>query len=213
MNDDDLLAELARLRDAQDEELSDDERLRPLDEAEQAAIVARLTGAPPSAKVLAFPRRWPLLVVPLAAAAALAFVLLRPGTPALPAYSLVALGGGAHEARGDFDAPTWTFRRDTRLDLVVRPAATTSAEVAWRAWLAQGDRLVPWSPPVTRDPGGAFRVNALAGDVLPEGEWTLAIVVGDAPDEAAVRAAIAAGASPDPKRWQLLTRRIRVDLH
>lgn len=236
MNDDELLAALARRRQEQELDETDDERLRPLDAAEQEAIVSRLLGgaapaaqgpAPaevPAAKVVQFPTQrrrpatWAISVGALAAAAAVALVVLRPAKAPLPEYELVTLAGGAHETRDDVETATWTFRPDTRLDLALRPreAVPAAAELELRAWLVRGERVLPAAATITRDPGGAVRLTGLAREAFPgaePGDWTLALVVArpaDVPEPETLRQAVTAGAGPDPARWRLFTQKLRL---
>jgi hypothetical protein len=156
------------------------------------------------ARVLPF-RRIALWVVPLAAAAALAVFLLRPGSD-LPTYRMEA-GQGDRALRGaEVEAAAVPrYEPGSRLEIVLRPAKAVEGPVAARGFVRRGDDVTPWAVEPEVAPGGAVRVAGPIDALLPgvTGEVELWIAVGRPaalPDADAVRAT--------PRGWQLLRYRL-----
>ncbi len=125
-------------------------------------------------------RRWlaPSFVLALGAAAA-AWMMWR--APALPAYALALEGGdaplrGAPAAAGPGRV---TLARDSRLELVLRPATPVEGAVQARIYLA-GDPPVPLDAAVEVAPSGAVRWSGTAEQLVGArtGEVDLLVVVG-----------------------------------
>lgn len=128
--------------------------------------------------VVAFPRRWrgPVLGVALALAAAAALWVARPG-PALPDYA-IELSAGDQAVRGTpgvAEAPT--FRRDSLVDLVLRPATAIEGEVGARAELVGEGEPIPVELAFEVRPGGAVTYAGAAAPlfVAPPGRYTLRV--------------------------------------
>ncbi len=165
-------------------------------------------------KVLTFPRV-ALYAVPLALAAALAFVLLRPGADPLPAYTFEARGTGSQEWRGAVPtAPAITLAPGAPFEFVLRPA-DAAPDAALAAFVVRDGGAAPWTIPVERVANGSMRVAGTFGDGLrlEPGELRLAFVVAraaDLPGADAVRDAVAGGAVPAGAPWQLFVQPVRV---
>jgi hypothetical protein len=150
-------------------------------------------------------------LAPLAAAAALALVLLRPSAaPELPEYRLDA-SSGERTLRSADPAPVAVPRYGpgSRIELVLRPSTAVRGPVAARAFLLQGGEVKPWPVAVEVAPEGAVRIAGPVEALLPRvsGELEILLAVGrpDAlPDAAAVHEALAR----PPAGWRLLRYRL-----
>ena len=123
------------------------------------------------------------LVGTLAVAAAVLFVVLPRGGPALPGYT-ATVRGGAQSSRGADEAPaaTPTFRADDIVDLRLRPETEVSFPVHAAVFRRRaGGELerVDVAPAVAGS--GAVRLQLLAAELLPEpGRWTVYLVAAPA---------------------------------
>jgi hypothetical protein len=205
--------------------LGDDEAMTafaPLDEAARerfaaAALTAMGASAaapePEGAKILPFRKTWAgrvlTFAVPLAAAAALAFVLLRPGPegPGLPDYRLDATAG-ERTLRSAEPAPADVPRYGpgSRIELVLRPSTAAQGPVTVRGFLNRGGELQPWAVTPEVSPEGAIRIAGPVEELLPDvtGEVELLLAVGRPealPDAGEVLTAT-------PKGWRLLRYRL-----
>ncbi len=203
--------------------LGDDEAMTvftPLGDAAKARFADAALGAlgaqaPPAsgAKVLPFRRTWVgralTFAVPLAAAAALAFILLRPAAegPGLPEYRLDATAGERTLRSADpapADVPR--YGPGSRIELVLRPSTAAQGPVAVRAFLNRGGELQPWAVTPEVSPEGAVRIAGPVEKLLPEvtGEVEILLAVGRPealPDARDVLTAPPAG-------WRLLRYRL-----
>jgi hypothetical protein len=202
------------------------EAYRPLDREARERIVARLSGAGGGGRVVPIRawRRIAAVALPLAAAAAVVIWVERRGTepPTLasndvvPAYSLAATGGDRPARSGDTPAAggPLDLHRESRLEIVLRPATAAPDGVAVRTFLVKDGAARPWSPAVQRSGDGALRVAGAAGALLgvPAGTWDLAFAVGREAtlpsDPGAVAAAVANPGAP--RAWQLLVQRVHL---
>lgn len=184
------------------------ERYRPFEDADDDALLAGALGAlagrssgvadddpqpqrPPTdgadevagplARVIR-PARWRravYVIAPLALAAGLAFIVLRPGgsSPALPSYRLVDTSGD-RATRSEEAARVVT--PDARLRWILRPANPVQPIVDARAFVVDGDRRIPLKLEFEGAPGGALRADAPVGEALPDrtGPVSLLIVIG-----------------------------------
>lgn len=133
------------------------------------------------ARILRFPARrvWPAVGLGLALAAGLALLALRPDGVTLPAYT-VELTGGDQVVRSDPTAAARpAFRRDSTIDLILRPAqaiqARPSASVELRG--ASGDH--PVALPVEVSPAGVVSYVGPAAPLFaaPPGDYSLRITL------------------------------------
>ncbi len=159
-------------------------------------------------------RRLLLWAAPLAAAAVVGAAVLLPKTPSpaspssLPGYALSARAFGAQDLRGEPVKPAEVLRftAGDRFDFVLRPAqAVPGGAVEAAFYIARGDAVSPWSPPVERDPSGALRVTGAVGPAGalqgPPGPATLVFVLagpGALPAAPEVASAVKAGAAAGP---------------
>lgn len=174
------------------------EAFTPLGDAAQSRIADRLLSqvipkassakSVEGARVLPFRRplaRVLLAVVPLAAAAALAFFLLRPEAPVgapVPGYGLT-IEGGEKALRSDTPAEgPPRLLPETRLRLVLTPATPTEGAVGVRAWKVRQGQAEPWAVAAQVAPNGAARVEGTARTLglaeLPPGRATLVLAIG-----------------------------------
>ncbi len=232
MNDDKLLEMLGDVaRGERDADLKSDRAqalLRPIGDDVKArfadAIMAEIgpaavepARAPPSeatgAKVIPFPRRVLTWALPLAAAAAVAFVMLRPTTPQFTAYQLDASAGEQRLRSGSAapDAGLPRYADGSGLELVLRPQTRVDVPVSVRAFWMQGGRIETWSPVIDGAPGGAFRISGEAGVLLPNlrGEVELLFAVGPEATLPATTDALRAALVKIPESWRLLRYRLR----
>lgn len=138
-----------------------------------------------------------------------------PVASTLSDYSL-AITGGDRTTRGADSPPTGTLdlRRDSALELVLRPSKPVEGAVSAHGFLVQGEDARAWNPPMAVSSAGAIRIAGPAGDLLgvPAGTWDVLLVVGRAetlpsdPQSVAHAAAGPAGEHP----WQLLRARVRL---
>lgn len=181
--DDPILAGLDRaLADGGGDEDLDDPRLAALISPPDAAALDRIERAVEpkkdnGAKILQFPRRGVIGAVLAAAAAALLWVLPRGEAPLYAAE----LSAGDQAVRGEpADAVTPTFRADSTLTLILRPATATEAPPVSieLAAVAGADRW-PVTLPMKPSPSGALTYRGPAAPlfVAPAGAYTLRIVV------------------------------------
>lgn len=189
--DDTLTALGALLREGNDP-LPDDPLLAPFSEAERKqvadAVMRRLYLAPPARAAgpeLAGrpPRRRARVVgAALLAAAASLLLMLRPPDAALPRYSLE--GPAPERVFRDHAAATrhgHTLGRS--LELVLRPATRTEADVSVRAYVGRrGEPLAPFTPRIERLPGGGLLLRARTGKdgelAVAAGKYRLVFLLG-----------------------------------
>lgn len=182
-DDDPTLAGLDRALadDGADDDL-DDARLAALLTPPDAAALDRIERAVEpekdrGAQILRFPRRAVIGAALAAAAAALLWALPRGEAPLYAAE----LSAGDQAVRGEpADAVTPTFRPDSTLTLILRPATATEAPPVSIELVAGGgpDRW-PVTLPMQPSPSGALTYRGPAAPlfVAPAGEYTLRIVV------------------------------------
>ncbi|HLK35869.1 MAG TPA: hypothetical protein VKU41_03890 [Polyangiaceae bacterium] len=143
------------------------------------------------------------LLVPAAAAVALALVTLRLHfqPPTVPLYAFDRSTDGAVLSQAD------TF------DVKLRPAAPVRGVIGARGFLVRDEEVRPWDPPFHVDPDGSVRIEGQVAVLfagVPPGPWTLAIAVGrpevlpTAPRDV-LRARTDDGS---PASWRLLRERV-----
>ena len=214
MNDDPLmraLAEQAKREKAEDASIPP-ALARPLDAHELDAILGGATAAlgksektrvAPTAAAPAHARR-PLtrfasMAAPLMAAAAIAFLVMRPRTagPAFPPYDLVVEGASRATRSSPDVAPLGAVHveRDGHLVLVLRPRVPGSMDAQARVMIERDGRLTRWEADARASEEGAIRIDA-RGDALaalPSGASRLVVFISDAShlpsDEASARRA------------------------
>lgn len=124
--------------------------------------------APTEAKVLAFTpkRRWWIAAPVLAAAAAIAFFVMRPSVSILPPYTAEVVGGDL-EHRGEDKTPlkARVLRADSRLQVSLQPPTTHAHAIEVHAFVHDGETFHPWAPPVQT----ANRAARVAGTVAALG--------------------------------------------
>lgn len=177
----------------------------PAATSEPAAPAEAKTGG---AKIIPFPRRAATWLVPLAAAAAVAVLLLRPTTaPPFTAYQLDATAGeralrGSEPATAELPR----YRDGSGLEIILRPQTRLDGTATVRAFLARGEAIDPWPAPVESAEGGAFRVSGVAGQLLPNvrGEIELLFAVGPAERRPATVEQVREALSEAPRGWTLL---------
>jgi hypothetical protein len=182
MEDEDLLRALGKVareqREEEDRLIAKEPALsRPLDDLEQARIVAALK---PRAKK-SNPATW---IVPLAAALAIAagvFLFVgRKGGPALPAYELV-VNAGDRDVRGADAAVTEvrTLGPDSKFELLLRPK-TAVKDVSARGFLVQNGVAKTWNVRPLSSDDGAVRFTGTARSLFGDlrGEVGVLVVVG-----------------------------------
>lgn len=134
--------------------------------------------------VLRFPRRrWIAPVVALAAAAAIALVVWRPGEPALPRYA-VEMSGGVVDLRGDEVRETLRFGPGDRFELRLRPDAPIEGPIEVRAAVLVDGALRPWPVEPATSAEGAVRIMGTGASLgltaFGFGERVVRVVVGRA---------------------------------
>jgi hypothetical protein len=235
MNDDELLEMLGDVargeRDADPQTEEAQALLRPLGDDAKArfadAIMASI--GPPvaepapeperpadrevvEAKIIPFPRRVMIWALPIAAAAAIAVVMLRPTSSPFTAYQLDASAGEQRLRSGNAaPAPGLPKYADgSGLELVLRPQTRVDAPVAVRAFWMQGERIESWGPAIDAAAGGAFRINGEAGALLPglRGEVELLFAVGPEATLPTTTDALRAALEKPPESWRLLRYRL-----
>jgi hypothetical protein len=161
------------------------EAYRPFDDAAKKRVAARVAANLYAPRAVRW-RRVAFIAGPLAAAAAIALVVsLRP-SPAgaladIPEYSLTLSGGdrATRSATPDQGGPV-ELHRNSRIEVVLRPAISVKHPVAVRAYLVQGKSGRLWNVPMDRSADGAVRISgevgALLGDIAA-GSWALAFTV------------------------------------
>lgn len=170
------------------------EAFTPLDEAARDRIANHLlsqvipkssAALEPGGKVLAFrrPMRVLLAVVPLAAAAALAFFLLRPGPVGepVPGYGLTVEGGEKPMRSTDPVGGPPRLLPDSRLRLVLTPAAAATGTIAVRGWKIRDGQAHPWPVTPRIAPNGAALIEGTAQSLGlndAPGRVTLVVAVG-----------------------------------
>lgn len=191
MNDRDILRGLAEAGRRSDRELADLETEAPaaapaVDRAVSVAL-RELEGA--RSGVVARRSRSGRGLAWAAAAAMAASFGFWVGTrnaPALPAYEIAVVAGGAQTGRGvDGEVPPRSLSSlrvapGATLDVIARPASAVRRPVDGRAFLVHDGRAVPWAATIDTTPAGIVRARGTLGASLPlsSGQWTLAIVVG-----------------------------------
>lgn len=194
--DDPILAGLDRA--LADDDDFDDARLAALLGPPDAAALDRIERAiepekDSGAKLLQFPRRAVIGAVLAAAAAVLLWVLPRGEAPLYAAE----LSAGDQAVRGEpADAATPTFRPDSTLTLVLRPATATEAPPV-SIELVGADRW-PVTLPMQPSPSGALTYRGPAAPlfVAPAGAYTLRIVVDPAGRAQSIERPIRLDAAP-----------------
>ena len=243
---DELLKGLGRLQRVQQaqsaaaearEDAATKELLRPLDDAEQADILAGLLAADEQATTpvaeaktdvaagagdvvpLVRPRRRWLTGITALAAAATLFLVLRPGeqADALPRYGVTQASGEAI-VRGEDPAvvSTLVVRPDTTIELIVAPASAIDGPVDLRVVASQGEqrRWIDATAMRSISADGVIRLRGRASAWLdlPPGTWTLTLVIGR-PDHlpADLAAYTAAADDPHDHGWQLQRVEVQVE--
>ncbi len=194
---------------AGDPELADaPEAFAPLDDAAKEritdSILLVLEQEKAPAPVLKFPTRRVLLVAaPLAAAAALLFMLLPRGAD-LPAYGLDASKGEMSVRGSGPAAEVPIYKQGTRLDLILRPATKVQGGAQLRTFVKQAGAVRDWNIPHEVAPGGAFRIAGAAETLLPQpGDYELIFAIG--PPKGTPTAQEVSGEGP----WQTLRYRLK----
>lgn len=191
--DDPILAGLARaLADDGADEDPDDARLAALLVPPDAAALDRIErrvepDQDHGARILRFPRRAVIAGVLAAAAAVLLWALPRGDGPMYAAE----LSAGDQAVRGEAaSAATPTFRPDSTLTLILRPATATEAPPISIELV--GAKRWPVTLPMRPSPSGALSYRGPAAPlfVAPAGEYTLRIVVDPAGRAQAIERAI-----------------------
>ncbi|MFN3200655.1 MAG: hypothetical protein ACE366_19810 [Bradymonadia bacterium] len=151
---------------------------------------------------------WGAGIGSLAAAAALAFFMMKPNVVPMPGYG-IEVAMGQSDFRGDEpQAKVTRLTPNTRLDVTLRPESKVDAPVAVRAFLKSGDSVVRWNPPVKVLENGVVQLTGRTGDLMPsalKGRVTMLLAVGveealpHTPEQAAE--AMKTGAS---EGWRLL---------
>jgi len=131
-----------------------------------------------------------------AAAAAMVGILVR--APALPAYAIAELAGGASATRGEAPARTTELAPGDRFEAVLRPATAVRRGDTLRAeaYLLRQGELRRLAVDNELDPQGSVRLTGTLDTDLPAGTWTLWLVVGRRgalPDPADLRTSSAGG--------------------
>ncbi|MDI1476478.1 hypothetical protein [Polyangium sp. y55x31] len=208
MTTDELLKAVAQAAREAEDEIDEEIRQRPLDEAARArftdAILAQMEAekpaekipapAPPpreGAQVVPLPKRrtWVPAIAALAAAAAVALLVGLPGRgpsngDPLPAYELSLLGG-EHSTRAE-PAPTdprppLRLGPGSSLEIVLRPASPDRKPIAAGGFLIQDGRARVWPIHPDISPDGAVRVAGERETLfpdLPAGSYEIVIAVG-----------------------------------
>ncbi|MCK6550823.1 hypothetical protein L6R52_33605 [Myxococcota bacterium] len=143
--------------------------LRPLDELEQARLIAAVVPAIRPA------RRWTTWARPVlaAAAAALLAVALWPRGDTLPTYTLEARSGD-RALRSEAPESSARYSVGSRIELVLRPDAPVREEFAVTVEARDvTGKVVPLSWPIERGRDGAIRITATLGNELSPGDWVL----------------------------------------
>lgn len=142
---DHLLAEVIGAEEA------DDAAPDPAEDADRANAPEATRAAPTGGRVLAFPTRRALWIAGplLAAAAAIAFLVLRPTDSILPAYTAEVVGGDL-EHRGEEQAPQQrrVLREGSRLRITLLPPTAHAHAIEVHAFVHDGATFEPWRPPV-----------------------------------------------------------------
>jgi hypothetical protein len=153
-----------------------------------------------------------------AAAAALVTAAVLPlwRGAALPGYEM-RLEGAVRTERSAPAVPQGrlVFAPGNRFELVLTPARSAGTSVEARAFVAEGDRLVPLDAPAPqRSADGALRIAGVVGhDVrLPAGDFDLLVAVGRPralPSPAELRRRLAAEPRVQDERWSGFSLRLR----
>jgi hypothetical protein len=215
------------------------EAFRPLGDDHAARIAAKLVAARPAtvaaasevahepapraSNVVSIARRRPSLLarsVPivgaLAVAAAAVVYFVRPSASPLPPYELI-VGGGDRALRGGDADPVAVPRlaRDSRFELLLRPASATSEPIEVRAFLVRDGIARPWQVTAEVSADGAARIQGRVDALFPAGpgEWGVLLVVGRRGHvelDAASAARLYGGAAPEGA-LQLARARVQLD--
>ncbi len=149
--------------------------LRPLDEAEQEAVLEDVFGVP--ANVVQLPQRrrstWIAASAATVLAAAAAVLLsIGPDRTALPAYEVEPMTAGEAVLRGPQVRPTGEAARYTagsRISLTLRPSTAVQATVQVHAALVNDTEDRTQVQLETKSLGrGTLRVSAIVGQHLPD---------------------------------------------
>ncbi len=167
---------------------------------------------PAGAKIIPFPRRAATWLVPLAAAAAVTVLLLRPTTaPPFTAYQLDATAG-ERALRGSEPAPSTLprYRDGSGIEIILRPQTRLEGGASVWAFLQSGDDIAPWTAPIEGADGGAFRVSGVAGELLPKvrGEVQLLFAVGPGDRRPITADQVREALKSTPQGWHLLRYRL-----
>jgi hypothetical protein len=178
------LAELERQAEADPEIALRLELFRPLSNEARDRIA---NSVEPKAAVVPIESRRPLwqkaalVMAPLAAAAAIALMLLRPAPLApLPGYTLSA-SGGESELRSPAPRPgPVVLAPDASLTLVLRPATSVEGPVAARFFVEREGALEPLAVRAEQAEGGSLRLSAPARELFGThtGDASLIAIVG-----------------------------------
>lgn len=198
------------------------EAYRPLSAEAKEKIVARIAN-PAGAKLIPLRpwRRIAVIALPLAAAAAFVVWTSRPAsTPVasldvrVPTYALEVSGGDWAQRSTQAATGPITLQRDSRLELVLRPATPSSTPVTVRGFLVQGNDVRTWAPSMQRSADGPVRVVGTADTLgLGVGTWDVVFAIGSAeavPTNPHV-VATALGSPSNGRSWQLLRTRVTVN--
>lgn len=209
-------AELRALAEGSPQAREAYEAFRPLGADFQERIVQAVRAEPeaPPGRVLPFRRLASLkLWLPAAAAAAIAFALLRPASPPpLPGYA-IALSGGIRETRGE---PAPRFAAGRRFEILLRPETAVAGKLEARCcFLERGPEWQAVPVPAETAPGGAVRFRGTLPAGIAAGDWTVWALVGRPgalPDEAGLREAPSRPGKPIHDRdWAALNISLKIE--
>lgn len=210
-------AELLALAESSPEAREAWEAFRPLGPEFQARVVEKIAAELPKqeerARILPFrpAARIGGWVTAAAAAAAVLFVVLRPGAP-LPEYRIVYVTGGTSEIRGDQpEEPPRAFAPGDPIEVVLHAEGRSSGSLEARLFLQSGDEMRRLE---TRSEiaEGAVKIKGSLDPDLQAGTWTLWAVVGrpgGLPEPAELQS-LAAQDGLRQRGWVAVSRDVRI---
>ena len=143
------------------------EVLRPLDRAEQEALVQALLTPQEKAKVIPFRRTLITVAATVAVAGVAAIGVLVPSKPVLPQY-IMEVSGGEQEFRGDSATGSRQYTHGSVISIVFRPTQSGAPSPTLFT------RLIPAKGPprqvdtiVEHAPGGALRATLVIDEHWP----------------------------------------------
>lgn len=158
-----------------------DRALRPLDEAERAAIARSLFGA----EVVALrPRsrartKW-IAGLALAAAIAIAFIASLSVERALPRYHLQIASGG-RDVRSSTVAANNIYDTGSRFELIFQPETPVDEKIPVQVTIARtGEPAQPITVPIEYSADGSIRIRGFIGRdiIFPPGDLKMIISIG-----------------------------------